>query len=287
MSSWSQQAQQNKYDTWKSSSPSQLHQQKPQQPQQPGGFLLHQNGRDSHGEAQRLFPVVHAVHKSNPVQHNMSQPDDMMAPQSISFIGDEDTQEEIDEADNFQMPKKNDKFYQKAFHQMDDLETSLGKLNITSGSRTYRIPSPTSKNHPGLAANSFQSMESQNENDAENEKGFYISFDNDVHPKRPKPPLRTKKSPKKDNDDVYNSKFEPQEISKKVYEFQESFKPVPHERLSNNFEEQRKPEATRRPVSEAPKESQALIIGNDEKTLDPVRANHSNVLPAFLILLLF
>lgn len=34
-----------------------------------------------------------------------------------------------------------------------------------------------------------------------NEKGFYISFDND-QPKRPKPPLRTKRSPKKDKDDI-------------------------------------------------------------------------------------
>jgi hypothetical protein len=57
-------------------------------------------------------------------------------------------------------------------------------------------------------------MESQNENDAENEKGFYISFDNETQPKRPKPPLRTKKSPKKLGDDQNinnnnNSRFEP------------------------------------------------------------------------------
>lgn len=194
----------------------------------------------------------------------MSQPDDMMAPQSISFIGDEDTNEDMDESDNFQMSRKGDLSYRKQFNQMDDLEVSLGKLNITSGSRTYRIPSPTTRNHPGLAANSFQSMESQHENDAENEKGFYISFDNDPQPKRPKPPLRkNRSSPKKSSEDPNNSRFEPQEvISKKVYDVQESYKPVPNERLSNNYERPRN--------SDGAKENQALIIGNDKETLDPV-----------------
>lgn len=31
----------------------------------------------------------------------------------------------------------------------------------------------------------------------EDQKGFYVAFDN-VQPKRPKPPLRTKRSPKKE-----------------------------------------------------------------------------------------
>lgn len=256
MSSWSQQAQQNKYETmtWKSS-PSQ------QQKQQTGGFVLHQNGRESK-EAQRLFPVVHATQNSGHSQLSTpQQSDDMMAPQSISFIGDEDNGE--DEADNFQTRKSGMSFVRKSFNQMDDLEVSLGKLNITSGSRTYRIPSPTTRNHPGLAANSFQSMESQNDEDAENEKGFYISFDNDPQPKRPKPPLRTKRSPKKVNEDQNNSRFEPQEtVSKKVFEVQEAFKPVPNERLSYDYERPRQ--------SEGPKEK-ALIIANDDKTLDPVR----------------
>lgn len=246
MSSWSQQAQQNTM-TWNTSSPS-------QQPKQ-GGFVLHQNGRDTQSEAQRLFPVVH-VQKSAP-SHSM--PEDMMAPQSISFIGDEDGNE--DEADNFQTPRKSEHSFRKSFNQMDDLEASLGKLNITSGSRTYRIPSPTTRNHAGLAANSFQSMESQNDNDAEHEKGFYISFDNDPHPKRPKPPLRTKRSPKKTTEDRY----EPQEvITRKTYEVQETFKPVPVERLSHNDYERSR-------SSIGPKESEALIIGSDEKNLDMVR----------------
>ena len=219
------------------------------------GFVLHQNGgRDSQGEvAQRLFPVVHAVH--NKPQAQQQSAEEMMAPQSISFIGDED---DADEADNF------------APQRMNDLEVSLGKLNITSGSRTYRIPSPTTRNHPGLAANSFQSMESQIE--AEHEKGFYISFDNETQPKRPKPPLRTKRSPKKPADE------EAQEmISKKV---QESYsKPqTPNERVSYNLERSPSQPETRHqmshqshfPLSDGPKESKALLIGNDVKTLDPV-----------------
>lgn len=82
-------------------------------------------------------------------------------------------------------------------------------MHITSGSRTYRIPSPT---RPSISRNSFQPHPSLREatpspsrtpevtpldpTDA-GEKGFYISFDNDV-PKKPKPTLRVKRtSPKK------------------------------------------------------------------------------------------
>lgn len=87
------------------------------------------------------------------------------------------------------------------------LTQGIKGLQITSGSRTYRIPSPT---RPSLSRNSFQqqesddaaSMPSVNEvdqsGDGSTEKGFYISFDSDVAPKRPKPPLRVRRtSPKK------------------------------------------------------------------------------------------
>lgn len=84
----------------------------------------------------------------------------------------------------------------------------LSRLNITSGSRTYRIPSPT---RPLITRNSFQPSPSppppQSEPpppvevsslDGDPAKGFYISFDND-QPKRPKPPFRAKRaSPKKE-----------------------------------------------------------------------------------------
>jgi calmodulin-regulated spectrin-associated protein len=240
--------------SWKSSSPSQ--QQKPQD-----SFVLHhQNGRDSHLEAQRLFPVVHANLKAEPSNPNMSS-DDMMAPQSISFIGDDE-----DEADNFQY-KNSERSYRQDYnnHKLDDLEVSLGKLNITSGSRTYRIPSPTTRNHPGIAGNSFQSMESQNENDGENEKGFYISFDNATAPKRPKPPLRKNRLSKKPGDDLNNSKPEIQEVvSKKAFEVQESYKPAQSETLSSDFERPRYSNGAKKT------QAQALIITNNESSSDPV-----------------
>ncbi|XP_071566319.1 patronin isoform X10 [Temnothorax nylanderi] len=107
-------------------------------------------------------------------------PADDMKPQNISFIGN------------------------------DDITQGIRGLNITSGSRTYRIPSPT---RPTISQNSFQPHPSLRETvssrsatpdvtpldptDA-NEKGFYISFDNDA-PKKPKPTLRVKRtSPKKE-----------------------------------------------------------------------------------------
>ena len=91
----------------------------------------------------------------------------------------------------------------------EDFNQGMRNLNITSGSRTYRIPSPT---RPTISRNSFQPHTSLREktpspssNTAEvvpldasdaGEKGFYISFDD--APKKPKPSLRTKKaSPKK------------------------------------------------------------------------------------------
>uniref|UniRef100_A0A0K8SS01 Short spindle protein 4 n=1 Tax=Lygus hesperus TaxID=30085 RepID=A0A0K8SS01_LYGHE len=92
-------------------------------------------------------------------------PADDMEPQSISFIGSGDDEQQ--------------------------LTTGLSKLNITSGSRTYRIPSPTRTYTP--ARNSFSQQHEKPE------QGFYISFDDDEPPKRPKPPLRTKRmSPKKE-----------------------------------------------------------------------------------------
>ncbi|KAG5346370.1 PTRO protein, partial [Acromyrmex charruanus] len=106
-------------------------------------------------------------------------PVDDMKPQNISFIGND-----------------------------DDIAQGIRGLNITSGSRTYRIPSPT---RPTISQNSFQPHPSLRETSRSvtpdvtpldstdpNEKGFYISFDNDA-PKKPKPTLRVKRtSPKKE-----------------------------------------------------------------------------------------
>lgn len=92
-------------------------------------------------------------------------PPDDMEPQNISFIGNAEA---------------------------DALRHGIDRLHISSGTRTYRIPSPT---RPSLGRDSFQRLEREEERP---EKGFYISFDDD-QPKRPKPPLRAKRgSPKKD-----------------------------------------------------------------------------------------
>ncbi|KYM95331.1 Short spindle protein 4 [Cyphomyrmex costatus] len=115
-----------------------------------------------------------ALHTSVP-----APPVDDMKPQNISFIGND-----------------------------DDIAQGIRGLNITSGSRTYRIPSPT---RPTISQNSFQPHPSLRETSRSatpdvtpldstdpNEKGFYISFDNDA-PKKPKPALRVKRtSPKKE-----------------------------------------------------------------------------------------
>lgn len=272
MSSWSQQAQ-NKYDTYKA----------PQQ--QSSGFVLHShqtNGREPSNEAQRLFPVHQATPPKTPQSNNNNnnnlQPtaDEMMAPQSISFIADED-EVDIDEADNYirPVPRRNGtSSVKKSFDQIGEFETSLGKLNITSGSRTYRIPSPTTRQV--VAENSFQSMESQNESV---EKGFYISFDNET-PKRPKPPLRMKKSPKKSNEDLNESQpMSPQEDFVQRKSFGQSMQginnnqPTSISMMNNNdlfkpkiIEQQQKqqpvmPQSPR--VFSTPKESEAIIIGDD------------------------
>lgn len=119
-------------------------------------------------------PVTHAPIPAPPV--------DDMEPQSISFIGTEDD---------------------------EDLSEGLSRMNITSGSRTYRIPSPTRQHVRNSISSHQASLTSSNNsinktlneispNSGSSGKGFYISFDDDVAPKRPKPPLRAKKIPKKD-----------------------------------------------------------------------------------------
>ncbi|KAM3958063.1 LOW QUALITY PROTEIN: calmodulin-regulated spectrin-associated protein patronin [Aphomia sociella] len=108
------------------------------------------------------------------LQTPVHAPPDDMEPQNISFIGNAED---------------------------DALRQGINRLNITSGTRTYRIPSPT---RPSLNRNSFQQNE-QEEASQKNEKGFYISFDND-QPKRPKPPLRAKRgSPKKERSSEFDS----------------------------------------------------------------------------------
>lgn len=88
---------------------------------------------------------------------------DDMAPQSISFIGDQDS---VDLSTVHSMKIQqlfsptpntttNGRVQQHNHHEgsQAQLEASLGKLNISSGSRTYRIPSPT---RPLMTSKSFQ-----------------------------------------------------------------------------------------------------------------------------------
>lgn len=200
INAWSQNSPKVDTRTWKSS-PSQ-------------GFVLHQNGdfnqepNKQEQSFQNLFQVHSSpqhsrVHKQISQMINNSGGEggggyrenrlpksppiiDDMAPQSISFIGDEDQNDQI----QINSRKKSDLFTNNNRAPMPhEIDMNLAKLNISSGSRTYRIPSPT---RPSLNSNSFQDPQE----DA-NEKGFYISFDNEP-PKRPKPPLRAKRSPKKE-----------------------------------------------------------------------------------------
>ncbi|XP_032585965.1 patronin isoform X12 [Drosophila mojavensis] len=224
------------------------------------GFVLHQNGGGGGGELQHLFQVQSSpqhsqrMHgggsgSSNGVQRQqsltnlrdnrspkgnmgqnmgMGQPEDMMAPQSICFIGDEEDVDELERniIESMQSTRISDfvvQQQQRLHHQQqqqqqqqqlptahsgrgsssedyDSGELISNKLNITSGNLTYRIPSPS---RPSIQANSFQDPRGGGERNGSGEeqrpeKGFYISFDND-QPKRPKPPLRAKKSPKKES----------------------------------------------------------------------------------------
>ncbi|KPU76413.1 uncharacterized protein Dana_GF11779, isoform H [Drosophila ananassae] len=221
----------------------------------PGSFVLHQNGAGNGGggELQHLFQVqASPQHRgANGVQRQQSltnlrdnrspkapqpmgmpmdlpmQPEDMMAPQSICFIGDEEDVDELERniIESMQSTRISDFVHQQQqqHHQQQKLqqqqqrlqghsgrgsssedydsgEMISNKLNITSGNLTYRIPSPS---RPSIQANSFQDPRvaapaaAAPGEDQPPEKGFYISFDDD-QPKRPKPPLRAKRSPKKE-----------------------------------------------------------------------------------------
>ncbi|KAG5885276.1 hypothetical protein JTB14_005815 [Gonioctena quinquepunctata] len=192
-------------------------------------------------------------------------PADDMEPQNISFIG----------------------------NATDKLSEGLSRLNITSGSRTYRIPSPT---RPAITRNSFQPSPSPPnlepspiaevsslDNDPTNQKGFYISFDDD-QPKRPKPPLRVKKmSPKKERSYVEGSEEanerreeqHRQELKRRLEKEleEERFRKEDEDRRRQTLIEQEREKL--RAKREASQERQkvnaasAIIIGNDLSNPDP------------------
>lgn len=108
---------------------------------------------------------------SSPMSHHSDYRDnrlplspaiDDMAPQSISFIGDEDSVDLITEHAPPHHPKRNtvsaqhqqqQQHYNRPNVIQHEQGLDLAKLNITSGKLTYRIPSPT---RPSLNMNSFQ-----------------------------------------------------------------------------------------------------------------------------------
>ncbi|XP_045511923.1 patronin-like isoform X9 [Pieris brassicae] len=134
----------------------------------PQGFVLHDrtaapNGEVRHASLAPDTPPPSPRRQRPPAPSPPPSPPADMEPQNISFIGAAE----------------------------DEALGGLGRLHISSGTRTYRIPSPT---RPPLSRDSFRREEA-------NEKGFYVSFD-DEQPKRAKPPLRQKRgSPRVDRPD--------------------------------------------------------------------------------------
>nr|NP_001137690.1 patronin, isoform D [Drosophila melanogaster]ACL83144.1 patronin, isoform D [Drosophila melanogaster] len=255
VNAWQTQQHQKQKQTWMNRPPSSAG------APSPGSFMLHQNGGGGGGgggggELQHLFQVQASpqhgqrqVSGSNGVQRQQSltnlrdnrspkapqnmgmpmgmpmQQEDMMAPQSICFIGDEEDVDELERniiesmqsthISDFVHQQQQQHQHQQQLQQQQRLQGHSGrgsssedydsgemisnKLNITSGNLTYRIPSPS---RPSIQANSFQDPRAMaaasGGEDQPPEKGFYISFD-DEQPKRPKPPLRAKRSPKKES----------------------------------------------------------------------------------------
>ncbi|CAG7719003.1 unnamed protein product [Allacma fusca] len=118
-------------------------------------------------------------------------PPDDMEPQSVSFVHED---------------------HSPSSTELASIASSKKSLQITSGSKTYRI-TPDSGSPPRPSAHRLfnnndapGSLTSSDENPSLNERGFYIQLDNDG-PKRPKPPLRTK-SPAKKRDTNVGSNYD-------------------------------------------------------------------------------
>lgn len=217
--------------------------------------------------------------KSNVIHAPIPAPSvDDMEPQNISFIGNNGGGDER-------------------------LREGISRLNITSGSRTYRIPSPTrpliSRNvfqpsPPPANASTAEADEETNapveisslDTDPTNQKGFYISFDND-QPKRPKPPLRMKRgSPKKERSYVETPEEaqERRDAQERLDKKRQHEREMEEERLRKEEDEKRKQELIEREREkmrqrrEASQERQkvssasTIIIGNDLSDPDPVNS---------------
>lgn len=158
VNAWSQNAPKIDTHTWKSSSQSNV---------KNPGFMLHQNkaGIPQHQFDQFYSSPVNSTGSDSRgmvIHHNgkndyrddrislSSQPVDDMAPQSISFIGDEDS---VDLITEHAPPPRTKHITGRPNVIQHEKDLDLGKLNISSGKLTYRIPSPT---RPSLNMNSFQ-----------------------------------------------------------------------------------------------------------------------------------
>lgn len=187
-----------------------------------------------------------------------------------------------------------------------DCISGISRLNITSGSRTYRIPSPT---RPLISRNVFQPSPplpnipsstinaetntssapqttattaeiSSLDSDPTNQKGFYISFDND-QPKRPKPPLRTKRgSPKKEQNNYGDRTTEENILEMERLEKkrqlereldEERIRKENEDRQAQKYYEQERLRMKREASQERQKVAAAssIIIGNDLSNPDP------------------
>lgn len=98
--------------------------------------------------------IHHSTNGNNDYRDNripVSSPSiDDMAPQSISFIGEEDS---VDLITEHPPPPRTKHLSGRPNVIQHEQDLDLGKLNISSGKLTYRIPSPT---RPSLNKNSFQ-----------------------------------------------------------------------------------------------------------------------------------
>ncbi|CAH1117780.1 unnamed protein product [Phaedon cochleariae] len=209
-------------------------------------------------QPQRKSSVIHA-----PIPAPSA---DDMEPQNISFIG----------------------------NATEKLSENLSRLNITSGTRTYRIPSPTRPARASFHPPASPSPPAQREvggpevgvdvdEDPAHRKGFYISFDDD-QPKRPKPPLRVKRmSPKKERS--YVETAEETQQRRENHDRQEKRKQLERELEEERFrkededkrrqaliEQEREKLKAKREASQERQNvnaASAIIIGNDLNNPDP------------------
>jgi calmodulin-regulated spectrin-associated protein len=141
-------------------------------------FQVHSSPQNNRVHKQISQLMNHHTQKpqqpTKPDNHRSPRPAEVeeMAPQSISFIADDDQEDEPPApvksyASQFTTFRKSPSSASSNLsnktntNSNHDLEISLGRLNITSGNRTYRIASPT-KQHPHatvLNSNSFQGIE--------------------------------------------------------------------------------------------------------------------------------